>query len=243
MFALLEDVSQFFLREPDVPDVLVGGGCRVVKDYYSENDPFAARWLRKLGVAGLIPMGDADERSIVDVPGADVAGCIQCHWFAGVGGWPLALRLAGWPDEWPVWTGSCPCQPFSIAGKRKGIADERHLWPDFYRLIAECKPATIFGEQVASKDGREWLAGIRADLEELGYAVGCADLCAAGAGAGAPHIRQRLYWVANSPSIRSSHGHEQPGMFQSAEQSQRSRPASGMGHAASTGLEGQRCFR
>ncbi len=164
--------------------------------YYNEFDAFAAQWLRSLIDGGLIPHGDVDERSIVDVRPADLAGYDQCHFFAGIGGWPLALRLAGWPDDRPVWTGSCPCQPLSGAGLRKGHADERHLWPAFHRLIAERAPATVFGEQVASADGREWLAAVRADLEALGHAVGAADLCAAGVGA--PHIRQRLFWVANA---------------------------------------------
>ncbi|WP_148294198.1 DNA cytosine methyltransferase, partial [Azospirillum sp. B506] len=140
--------------------------------YYNEFDPFAAQWLRNLIDAGLIPAGDVDERSILDVRSADLAGYTQCHFFVGIGGWPLALRLAGWPDDRPVWTGSCPCQPLSSAGKRKGHADERHLWPAFFGLIAECRPATVSGEQVASKDGREWFAAVRADLETLGYAVG-----------------------------------------------------------------------
>ena len=100
----------------------------------------------------------------------------QCHFFAGIGGWSLALRLAGWPEDREVWTGSCPCQPFSCGGLRKGHADERHLWPAFYKLINLGKPSAIFGEQVASKDGREWLCGVRADLEGIGYAVGAADL-------------------------------------------------------------------
>ena len=164
--------------------------------YYNENDPKAAAWLRELILAGLIAAGDVDERSIVEVQGAELKGYTQCHFFAGIGGWSYALRLAGWPDDEPVWTGSCPCQPFSVAGKRNGTDDKRHLWPEFHRLITECGPTTIFGEQVASADGRDWLAGVRADLEALGYAVGAADLCAAGAGA--PHIRQRLYWVADA---------------------------------------------
>src|SRR5690606_4077124 len=109
--------------------------------------------------------------------------------------WAYALRLAGWPDEWPVWTGSCPCQPYSSAGARKGDDDPRALWWAWRWLIDQCRPPVIFGEQVASKAGRVWLARVRADLEGLGYAVGAADLCAAGVGA--PHIRQRLYWVAH----------------------------------------------
>ena len=168
------------------------------KSYYNENDRFAAAWLRELIADGLIAQGEVDERSILDVRPADLAGFDQCHFFAGIGGWSYALRLAGWPDDRPVWTGSCPCQPLSSAGKQKGHADERHIWPAFYELIAECRPSTVFGEQVASKDGREWLAGVRADLEDSRYAVGAADLCAAGVGA--PHIRQRLFWVADAGS-------------------------------------------
>lgn len=164
--------------------------------YYNENDPYAAQWLRNLMAAGHIPEGCVDTRSIVDVQPEDLAVFTQCHFFAGIAGWPLALALAGWPADRPVWTGSCPCQPFSVAGKRKGNSDERHLWPCFYKLISERKPATVFGEQVASKDGREWLSGVRTDLEAVGYAVGAADLCAASAGA--PHIRQRLFWVADA---------------------------------------------
>ena len=168
--------------------------------YYNENDPFAAGWLRNLITAKLIAAGDVDTRSIKDVKADDLKGYWQHHFFAGIGGWSYALRLAGWPDNRPVWTGSCPCQPFSGAGKRKGTADARHLWPDFYHLIGERRPATIFGEQIASKDGRLWLAGVRADLEGLGYGVGAADLCAAGVGA--PHIRQRLYWMADATGER-----------------------------------------
>jgi DNA (cytosine-5)-methyltransferase 1 len=164
--------------------------------YYNEFDPFAAAWLRKLIEHGHLPGGDVDERSIRDVSQDDLKGYTQVHFFAGIGGWPLALRMAGWPDDREVWTGSCPCQPFSNAGKHRGVSDERHLWPVFRSLIGERRPATVFGEQVASRLGREWLAGVRADLENLGYAVGAADLCAASVGA--PHIRQRLWWVGHA---------------------------------------------
>ncbi|MCK9355691.1 MAG: DNA cytosine methyltransferase [Dehalococcoidia bacterium] len=162
--------------------------------YYNDNDPKVCAWLRELIKEGLIADGEVDERSIADVRPSDLLGFSQCHFFAGIGGWSYALRLAGWPDDEPVWTGSCPCQPFSVAGKGRGDKDERHLWPELRRLIAECRPPVVFGEQVASKAGRGWIAGVRADLEAMGYGVGAADLCAAGVGA--PHIRQRLYWVA-----------------------------------------------
>ena len=164
--------------------------------YYNEIDPFAAAWLRNLMDAGHIPAGEVDTRSIADVRPDDLRGVHQAHFFAGIGGWPYALRLAGWPDDRPVWTGSCPCQPFSAAGKRRGTADERHLWPVFGRLIAECRPPVVFGEQVASRDGREWFSCVRSDLEALAYAVGGADLCAAGVGA--EHNRARIWWVADA---------------------------------------------
>jgi DNA (cytosine-5)-methyltransferase 1 len=162
--------------------------------YYNENDKFCGQWLRNLIGAGLIAPGEVDERSIVDVKPDDLRGFTQCHFFAGIGGWSYALRLAEWPDHKPVWTGSCPCQSLSSAGQRKGHADERHLWPAFYPLIAERRPAIIFGEQVESKDGREWFAGVRADLEAARYAVGAADLCAASVSS--PQRRQRIYWLA-----------------------------------------------
>jgi len=161
---------------------------------YNEVDPYPAAWLRNLIAADHIPPGHVDERNIADLTANDVSDRAQVHFFAGIGGWNHALELAGWPAARPVWTGSCPCQPFSVAGKGLGTDDARHLWPEMRRLIGECRPPIVFGEQVAGRAGREWLAGVRADLEELGYAVGASDLCAPGAGA--PHIRQRLYWGA-----------------------------------------------
>ena len=164
--------------------------------YYNEIEPFAAQWLRNLIAAGHIADGVVDERSIRDVAPADVAGFTQAHFFAGIGVWSHALRSAGWDDSRPVWTGSCPCQPFSAAGQGRGTADERHLWPEFHRLIAERRPPVVLGEQVASALGRDWLDAVRTDLEGVGYAVGAADLGAASVGA--PHIRQRLWWVADA---------------------------------------------
>ncbi len=169
--------------------------------YYNEFDPKAAAWLRELIKAGHIAPGDVDERSIIDIRPADLVGYTQCHFFAGIGVWSYALRRAEWSDDRPVWTGSCPCQPFSAAGKGDGFADERHLWPHFHWLIQNCRPAVVFGEQVASKDGLGWLDLVQADLEGSGYASGAVDTCAAGFGA--PHIRQRLYWVAHTDNSGS----------------------------------------
>jgi len=166
--------------------------------YYNEVDPFAAAWLRELITAGLIAPGDVDDRDIRDVTPNDIAAYDQCHFFAGIGTWSYALRQAGWPDDQPVWTGSCPCQPFSSAGTRDGFDDERHLWPSWFWLIKQSGPGVILGEQVASHDGLAWLDLVQADLENEGYFVGVLDLCAAGFGA--PHLRQRLYFVADISS-------------------------------------------
>lgn len=164
--------------------------------YYNEIDPYVAEWLRNLIDAGHIARGVVDTRSIEDVRPDDLRGFTQCHFFAGVGVWSYALRRAGWPDDRPVWTGSCPCQPFSSAGQVAGFADERHLWPAFHHLIKECKPAIVFGEQVASKDADTWIDLVHTDMEALGYAFGAVPFPSASIGA--PHIRDRLYWVADS---------------------------------------------
>jgi DNA (cytosine-5)-methyltransferase 1 len=170
--------------------------------YYNEIDPHAAQWLRNLIHAGHIAPGIVDERSIEDVYPSDLRGFTQCHFFAGIGIWSHALRSAGWSDDRPVWTGSCPCQPFSSAGKGLGASDERHLWPAFHHLIAQCRPAIVVGEQVAGADGLAWLDLVFADLGASGYTAGAANLCAAGVGA--PHVRQRLYWIAHA----AKHGRE-----------------------------------
>ena len=165
---------------------------------YNENEPFAIQWLEQLQERNLIPGGPIDGRSITELEPKDCEP--TSHFFAGIGGWAYALQLAGWDPARDVWTGSCPCQPFSIASNKStfadAIEDKRHLWPIWRELIAECRPSVIFGEQTSSKLGREWLSGVRADLEALGYAVGAADLCAASVNA--PHRRQRLYWVAHT---------------------------------------------
>jgi DNA (cytosine-5)-methyltransferase 1 len=164
--------------------------------YYNEIEPHTAQWLRNLIADGHIAPGEVDERSIADVRADDLRGFTQCHFFAGIGGWSCALRLAGWDDARPVWTGSCPCQPYSAAGLRKGDADGRNLWPVFFNLIRQCRPDAVFGEQVEAAVRFGWFDGIRADLEGENYALGLAVLGAHSAGA--KHIRQRAWWVADA---------------------------------------------
>nr|WP_254227759.1 DNA cytosine methyltransferase [Burkholderia gladioli] len=131
-------------------------------------------------------------------------GYTQCHFFAGIGVWSYALRRAGWSDDRPVWTGSCPCQPFSAAGKGAGFDDERHIWPSWFHLISECRPAVVFGEQVASSAVEPWIDLVQADVESLGHAFGCVPFPSAGVNA--PHIRDRAYWLAYADSSARREG-------------------------------------
>lgn len=161
---------------------------------YNEIDKFAAAWLRELSKANLIAPGEVWEDDIQDIRPIDLKGVVQFHGFAGIGGWSYALRRAGWPDTRPAWSLSCPCQPFSAAGKGAGFDDERHLWPAAYHLVSQCRPAVIFGEQVASKAVDPWIDLVHADLEAVDYAFGSIPFPSAGVGA--PHIRDRNYWMA-----------------------------------------------
>jgi DNA (cytosine-5)-methyltransferase 1 len=163
-----------------------------VSDFYNDHEPFAVRWLENLIAKGLIPHGHVDNRPIDDLEPSDLRGYAQCHFFAGIGGWPHALRLAGWRGE--CWTGSPPCQSFSDAGARLGFEDERHLWPEFFRLIRECRPPIVFGEQVATAIRYGWLDLVASDLESIGYSLAAAVLPAACVGA--PHRRERLFFGA-----------------------------------------------
>ena len=169
--------------------------------YYNENDAEKAAWLRELITRNVVAPGDVDERSIKQISLEDLRGFTQHHFFAGIGCWSYALRLSGWPDDRPVWTGSCPCPSFSAAGKGGGFADPRHLWPDWARLIRECKPATLFGEQADDAIGYGWLDLVQSDLESQAYAVGKAVLGACSVGA--PHIPQRLYFVAHAEATEA----------------------------------------
>jgi DNA (cytosine-5)-methyltransferase 1 len=184
-----------------------------VTAFYNEIDPFAASWLRELIKAGHIAPGIVDERSIEDIRPDELREFTQCHFFAGIGVWSYALRSAGWPDSRPVWTGSCPCQPFSTAGKGTGTTDKRHLWPLFFHLIEECRPGVIFGEQVEAAIRHGWLDLVQTDLEGLHYTFGATGLPAAGFGA--PHFRPRIFFVANTNGGRSRSGRGNAGQVRS----------------------------
>lgn len=165
-------------------------------NYYNEFDPAAAEWLKNLITAGLIPAGDVDSRSITEVQPDELRRYTQCHFFAGIGGWSYALQLAGWPADRPVWTGSCPCQPFSSAGRQKGTADERHLWPVWFDLIRSVRPPVVMGEQVAAAIGHGWIDGVFDDLEAEGYT--CWSAIVPACAVNAPHRRDRLWFVADA---------------------------------------------
>jgi DNA (cytosine-5)-methyltransferase 1 len=164
-------------------------------NFYNEIDPFAAAWLRELIKANAIAPGVVDTRSIEDITPYELEQYTQCHFFAGIGVWSYALRQAGWPDEKPVWTGSCPCQPFSPAGEGKGFTDERHLWPAWFHLIQnQRRSIPVFGEQVEKAVRFGWLDLVQSDLEGIGYTFGSVGLPACAIGT--PHQRKRRYFVS-----------------------------------------------
>lgn len=176
-------------------------------NFYNDIDEHAAAVLDELIFLGEIPHGVVDQRSIEEIEPDELRRYEQVHFFAGIGGWSLALRLANWPKHRQVWTGSCPCQPFSAAGKGEGFADERHLWPHFHRLIGECRPAAVYGEQVAGAAAGAWLDLVLNDLEALDYAGGAIAFPAASIGA--KHVRQRTYWAAYSNAERHKQSREE----------------------------------
>jgi DNA (cytosine-5)-methyltransferase 1 len=169
-----------------------------MKVYYNENNPFCAQWLRNLVAAGHIPAGDVDERSIEDVQPDDVRGYDQCHWFAGIGGWPLALRIAGAASSPSTWTGSPPCQDNSVAsavhGRRTGLDGARsglaHKWLD---LVQACAPAHIWFENVPGV--KPWIAQITGRLESFGCTVARSERSSKSVGAA--HLRERVWLFAH----------------------------------------------
>ncbi|MAP81909.1 MAG: DNA (cytosine-5-)-methyltransferase [Aequorivita sp.] len=109
-----------------------------------------------------------------------------------------------------ILSGGFPCQPYSVAGKRKGQEDERHLWPEMLRVIRECAPRYVVGENVRGLVS--WSKGlvfeeVCADLEAEGYAVQPFLLPACGVGA--PHRRDRIWFIAHANDAGGSDRHRQ----------------------------------
>ncbi len=99
-------------------------------------------------------------------------------------------------------TGGFPCQPYSVAGKRRGNEDDRALWPQMLRVIQEAGPAWIIGENVPGIITMA-LDGVLADLENEGY--DCETLAIPACGVGASHRRERI-WIVGHSALRGWDG-------------------------------------
>ena len=146
--------------------------------------------------------------------GFDRAG-MSCKWQVEIDEYARAVLAKHWPDvrryedvrevgrhnleAVDVICGGFPCQPFSIAGKRRGAADNRYLWPEMFRIVSELKPSWVVAENV---DGftRIELDNALVDMESEGYEAWAVVLPASAVGA--PHRRYRLFIIANSDSGR-----------------------------------------
>jgi len=206
--------------------------------YYNEINEDCVAALHELMRAGLIPAGDIDSRSIKDVRWEEIDGYTQYHLFAGIGVWAYSARLAGWPDDRRLWTASCPCQPISNAGKRRGADDPRHLWPDTFRLVRSGRPGVLMGEQVSGALGYGWLDGVFADLESESYSCEAVDVPACSIDA--PHIRNRLVWTATRGDVADGDESvvaelEQAGKLAVSEHHPRNHGAGDVGDAESIG--------
>lgn len=175
-------------------------------NFYNDFDSKNCAWMQQLIEDKQIPNGKVVCQDIITIKPNELQGYTQHHFFAGVGGWPAAISRAGWPNSRPIWSASLPCQPFSHAGEGKGFEDPRaQLWNPFLELVKVQRPELIVGEQVQAAIGKGWLDRVQADLEAEGYTVGAIVLGAHSVGA--PHRRQRIYWMAHTKD--SDRGSEQ----------------------------------
>lgn len=167
--------------------------------YYNDIDPFCCAILRRHIDSGELPPGVVDDRDIRTVDAEELMGYEQIHLFAGIGGFPLGLRMAGWPDDKPILTAGFPCQPVSVAGKRLGQEDERWLWPEVARVVRVVRPRVVLLENVPGLLARG-MGDVLGDLAEAGYDAQWSVLRASDWGA--PHKRERVFIVAYPNSER-----------------------------------------
>ena len=110
-------------------------------------------------------------------------------------------KFKGDPGSVDILSGGFPCQPFSVAGQRKGESDDRYLWPEYLRIIREIQPSYVVGENVAgltSMEDGETLDGILSDLEGAGYET--EQFIIPACGVGAWHRRDRIWIIAYNES-------------------------------------------
>jgi DNA (cytosine-5)-methyltransferase 1 len=150
-----------------------------------------------------VPPGDVDERSIEDVTPGDIKNYAQCHFFAGIGGWAIAMQIVGWETIGHIWTGSPPCQDASclaaVHGIQSGVDGPRTgmslVWLE---LIKKRKPKIVVFENVP---GFEKNPGPFFDsLGQAGYSISREKRTARSVGA--PHIRRRLFAIAKRDGAR-----------------------------------------
>ena len=165
--------------------------------YYNDIDPFCCAVLRRHIESGELPPGVVAERDIRTVDAEELMGHEQIHLFAGIGGFPFGLRMAGWPDGKPILTAGFPCQPVSVAGKRLGQEDERWLWPEVARVVRVVRPRLVLLENVPGLLVRG-MGDVLGDLAAMGYDAEWQSIPAAAVGA--PHIRERVFVVAHPDS-------------------------------------------
>lgn len=188
--------------------------------YYNDIDPYCCSVLRARIADGMLPKGYVDGRDIQELHATDFVGYQHVHLFAGIGGFPYGLQLAGFPTSIRVLTGGFPCQDISFEGNRAGLAGERSgLWKEMHRLIQESIDCQMAFDYILVENVAALLTPTRREdgtIEPAPISRVLGDLAACGYDAfwrvfssaefGAPHIRERIYIVAYTNSLRLPRG-------------------------------------
>jgi len=164
--------------------------------YYNDNDPYCCKVLQKNIKHGNLPEGYVDGRDIRDVRASELVGYQHVHLFAGIGGFPLGFKWAGFPESIRIVTGGFPCQDISQANQFEslGLDGERSgLWAEYYKLICKLRPPYAIVENVSALLFRG-LGTILADLARIRYDAEWRMLRACDFGL--PHRRKRILIIA-----------------------------------------------